>query len=223
MGRPINANAAETRADLLSVAIKHFGRDGFRRATTRRIAEDVGVSFATVHHYFGTKEALYAECIATSFSQLLEVGSEIAGLLLTPPEESRVERAVRHGFRLLSANANRSRFLLRAFVFEDPELVAKNVPAHRTRLLEGALGLLNKGGDAATAEARKVRLIGLGMLITRFVSASDFERDVLGDSAFASQGAIEDYLVFVAESTLGEDVGKLSALAALLPNAKESA
>ncbi len=223
MGRPINANAAETRAKLLAVAIHHFGRDGFRRATTRRIAEDVGVSFATVHHYFGTKESLYAECIATSFSQLLEIGAEIAGLLLTTPEESRVERAVRHGFRLLSANANRSRILLRAFVFEDPELVAKNVPAHRTKLLEGALGLLNNGGDAATAEARKVRLIGLGMLITRFVSASDFERDVLGEQAFASQGAIEDYLVFVAESTLGEDVGKLSAIAAFLPTPKESA
>jgi AcrR family transcriptional regulator len=223
MGRPINANAAETRADLLRVAIEHFGRDGFRRATTRRIAEEVGVSFATVHHYFGTKEALYAECIAAAFTQLLEVGAEVASILVTPPEESRVARAVRHGFRALSANQSRSRFLLRAFVFEDPELVAKNVPAHRTQLLEGALSLLGVGGDEAAAEARNVRLIGLGMLITRFVAASDFERDILGDSAFAASGAIEDYLVFVAESTIGADVGKLSALAAFIPSAKDSA
>mgnify|MGYP003665293395 FL=1 len=221
MGRPINANAAETRADLLRVAIEHFGRDGFRRATTRRIAEDVGVSFATVHHY-GTKEALYAECIAAAFAQLLEVGAEIARVLVTLPEESRVARAVRHGFRALRANTSRSRFLLRAFVFEEPELVAKNVPAHRKKLLDGALSLLNAGGDAATAEARKVRLIGLGMLITRFISVSEFERDVLGDHAFDEDGAIENYLVFVAESTLGSDVGKLSALAAFIPPAEGS-
>ncbi len=218
MGRPINANAEKTRASLLSVAIDHFGREGFHRSTTRGIADEVGVSFATLHHYFGKKEALFGECIALAFDELLGVGAEVAQELATPPTKSRVERAVRLGFRSMQANVSRSRFLLRAFVFEAPDLVGAHVPAHRNRLLEGALRLLNAGSDDASAQARKVRLVGLGMLLTRFVSASEFERDVLGDAAFGPNAAIEDYLVEIATLTLGEEVAKLATLAAFLPS-----
>ncbi len=216
MGRPVNANAEQTRADLLAVAMMHFGRDGFRRATTRGIAKEVGVSFATLHHYFGKKEALYGECIQAAFKELLQVGVELATELATPPTATRIERAVRSAFRAMQANASRSRFLLRAFVFEDPELVSAHVPEHRNALLNGALSLLGAGADEGTAQARKVRLIGLGMLLTRFVSASHFERGVLGDEAFGDNGPIEDYLVEVATSSLGEDVGQLAALSSLL-------
>jgi AcrR family transcriptional regulator len=206
MARPINADASRTRAALLSVAIEHFGRDGFRKATTRKIAGDVGVSFATLHHYFGTKEALFAECIEKAFDELLEIGAQVAVVLSTPPTEDRVRRAVRHGYRVTSASPSRSRFLMRAFVFEDQELVAKHVPEHRNRLFDGALTLLQTGVDEETAEKRRVRFIGIGMLLTRFAAASSFERGLLGEQAFAHGGAIEDYLVQIAEATLGKDV-----------------
>jgi len=41
-------------------------RDGYEKITTRRIAEIAGVNIATLHYYFGTKEALLTE--ATRFA-----------------------------------------------------------------------------------------------------------------------------------------------------------
>jgi hypothetical protein len=101
-------------------------------------------------------------------------------------------------------------------VFEDPALVAKHVPAHRAKFFAGALALLQGDGDAAGIEQRKVRLIGIGMLITRFAAASEFERSFLGAHAYAADQAIEDYLVQVAETTLGPLLSEHAALAALL-------
>jgi AcrR family transcriptional regulator len=203
VARPRNADAAETQARLLAVATAHFGRDGFRAATVRRIAADAGVTFATVHHYFGTKEALFGACVAAAFEELLELGREVASILATCPRDQRVGRAVRHAFRAACAANDRSRFLLRSFVFEDPSLTSAHVPAHRKSFVEGALALLRGNGDR---DERLVRLVGIGMLVTRFATASPFEHDLLGAGAYAANGSIEDYLVQIAESTLGDDV-----------------
>ncbi len=212
MSRPVNANAEHTRAELLRTATLHFGRDGFHRATTRRIAADVGVSFATLHHYFGKKDALYGECIKGCLAELMALGVALATELATPPTSDRIDRAVRLGFRRMQANPDRSRFLLRAFVFEDPELVSTYLSGQRNPLLEGALRLL-AGGDDEAAARRKVRLIGLGMLLTRFVSASHFERGALGDSAFDENGLIEEYLVDMAKKSFEDEVDSFAALA----------
>ncbi len=216
MGRPINADAAKTRSTLLSVAIEHFGRDGFQGATTRGIAQGVGVSFATVHHYFGTKEALFAECIKCAFDDLMSLGMQVVLELTALPHGTRVERSVRRCFRLISQRPSRARFLLRAFVFEDPELVAAHVPPHREKLVAGARKLLQGRGAGDSSATERVRLMGISMLMTRFAAASRFERDILGDAAFAEDGIIEDYLVEIAMATIGPDLASLSQLSELI-------
>jgi AcrR family transcriptional regulator len=53
-----SGRAAETRRRILEVAIRSFGRHGFRRTRIDDVAERAGVSRALVHGYFGSKADL---------------------------------------------------------------------------------------------------------------------------------------------------------------------
>ncbi|SDT19622.1 TetR/AcrR family transcriptional regulator [Microterricola viridarii] len=46
------------REQILRVAARHFGRDGFEAVSVRDIAEQAGVTRALVYHYFPGKDAL---------------------------------------------------------------------------------------------------------------------------------------------------------------------
>lgn len=52
------AESHETRAKLLSAALKLLARDGYARLSTRDIAAEAGVNHALVHYYFGAKDRL---------------------------------------------------------------------------------------------------------------------------------------------------------------------
>lgn len=56
---------SRTRQRLLEGATRVFSRKGYEAATTRMIAEEAGVNLASIPYYFGTKEALYAEVLAS--------------------------------------------------------------------------------------------------------------------------------------------------------------
>lgn len=53
----------DTRAEILEAARRIFSEAGFDRATIRGIAAEAGVDPALVHHYFGTKDELFAASI----------------------------------------------------------------------------------------------------------------------------------------------------------------
>ena len=54
---------ADTRGSILSAARSEFGDKGYHQATIRSIAAEAGVDPALVHHYFGSKEDLFAASI----------------------------------------------------------------------------------------------------------------------------------------------------------------
>jgi AcrR family transcriptional regulator len=54
-----NAAGSDTRTRLIEVAAKHFAEHGYRGASQREIQRELGMNPATVHYYFGSKEALY--------------------------------------------------------------------------------------------------------------------------------------------------------------------
>ncbi len=60
-GRP--TGVSDTRAKIIKAARTAFAESGYDGATIRRIAGDAEVDPALVHHYFGTKEALFAEVV----------------------------------------------------------------------------------------------------------------------------------------------------------------
>lgn len=60
-GRPVGGT--DTRAKIIEAARTAFAERGYDGATIRRIAGDAGVDPALIHHYFGSKESLFAEVI----------------------------------------------------------------------------------------------------------------------------------------------------------------
>ena len=85
MSTPRPRHAAQTRADILTVARRRFAKDGYERTTLRAIAADAGIDAALVSRYFGSKQDLFAT--ATEFRIDLPDMShvepdEVAGMLL---------------------------------------------------------------------------------------------------------------------------------------------
>jgi AcrR family transcriptional regulator len=70
-----------TREQILLAAKIALARDGYEKITTRSIAKEAQVNIATLHYYFGTKEALLDETISYSkerFREVLEKAIEAA-------------------------------------------------------------------------------------------------------------------------------------------------
>ena len=64
--------AAERRAQLLDVARRVFGRDGYRGASMEAIAEAAGVTKPVLYQHFSSKHALYASLLEAELGQLTE-------------------------------------------------------------------------------------------------------------------------------------------------------
>jgi AcrR family transcriptional regulator len=52
----------ETRARIIRSAVEIFGRDGYARASTRKIAAAAAVNPPALQYYFGSKEGLHQAC-----------------------------------------------------------------------------------------------------------------------------------------------------------------
>jgi AcrR family transcriptional regulator len=61
-GRPAG-NTSDTRERILTNARELFARNGIDKTSIRTIAAAAGVDSALVHHYFGTKQQLFAAAI----------------------------------------------------------------------------------------------------------------------------------------------------------------
>lgn len=60
-GRP--SGSSDTRERILTSALELFARNGIDRTSIRAVAAGAGVDAALVHHYFGTKQQLFAAAI----------------------------------------------------------------------------------------------------------------------------------------------------------------
>lgn len=81
-GRPAGTKAgaaAGTRERILAAAREEFSARGYDRTSVRSIGKAAGVDAALVHHYFGTKEQVFAAAIEVSFGPALELPDALAG------------------------------------------------------------------------------------------------------------------------------------------------
>src|SRR5688572_30209237 len=100
MARPPNADAGATQARVLGAALDLFSESGAPRVSIRDIAKRAGVTLATVHHYFGTKDELYSACIEAMYAELEAFRLDIEPAIKnTKTPEELVERTVRRSFR----------------------------------------------------------------------------------------------------------------------------
>ncbi|MFD4407393.1 TetR family transcriptional regulator [Nocardia sp. NPDC058499] len=63
-GRPgRRPGTSRTRATILDAARQRFAKNGFDKTSIRAVAADAGVDPALIHHYFGTKQQLFAAVV----------------------------------------------------------------------------------------------------------------------------------------------------------------
>ncbi|MFI9552451.1 TetR/AcrR family transcriptional regulator [Nonomuraea endophytica] len=82
--------SVDTRGEILAAARTVFAEKGFDKATVRGIAREAKVDPALVHHYFDTKEGMFAEAM-----QLPINPEEVVPALLEGPRDELGERLVR--------------------------------------------------------------------------------------------------------------------------------
>ncbi|TDD19567.1 TetR family transcriptional regulator [Nonomuraea diastatica] len=82
--------SADTRGEILAAARKVFAEKGFDKATVRGIAREAKVDPALVHHYFDTKEGMFAAAMQLPITPEIVVPVLVAG-----PREEIGERLVR--------------------------------------------------------------------------------------------------------------------------------
>ncbi|MDT5175794.1 MAG: hypothetical protein QOG37_3045 [Mycobacterium sp.] len=80
-GRP--AGNSDTRARILTSARELFAINGIDRTSIRAVAKAAGVDAALVHHYYGTKEQLFAAAVHLPIDPM----QVIAPMRETPVEE----------------------------------------------------------------------------------------------------------------------------------------
>jgi AcrR family transcriptional regulator len=100
------AGAADTRGEILTAARHVFGELGFDGTTVRAVAARAGVDPALVHHYFGTKQALFLAAmeLPIDFNALIE-------RVMSGPRQAIGERLVRESLELWEDPATRPLFL----------------------------------------------------------------------------------------------------------------
>ncbi|MFF9771433.1 TetR family transcriptional regulator [Streptomyces sp. NPDC053086] len=77
-GRPPRTESGDTRDRILTAAREEFSARGYEKTSVRGIAKSAGVDSALVHHYFGTKEQVFAAAIEVAFAPALNAPNAVA-------------------------------------------------------------------------------------------------------------------------------------------------
>ncbi|MFJ8754357.1 TetR family transcriptional regulator [Streptomyces sp. NPDC102441] len=93
-GRPsrtAGATGPDAKARILEAARTEFAERGYDKTSIRGVARAAGVDAALVHHYFGTKDELFAAAIELSFEPALVLPQVLGG-----PADALGERLARY-------------------------------------------------------------------------------------------------------------------------------
>ncbi|HEX8207150.1 MAG TPA: TetR/AcrR family transcriptional regulator [Solirubrobacteraceae bacterium] len=71
------AKAADKRRIILDAAVRVFARQGFHTARVSDIADDAGVAYGLVYHYFGSKDEVLDTLFLDRWNLLLEAIREV--------------------------------------------------------------------------------------------------------------------------------------------------
>ena len=200
-----------TREAILRAARGRFNDHGYAGATIRDIAADAGVAPALVHHFFGTKEALFADAMRLPVLPS-EVMAQVIGSGLGDSAGSMGEAMVRAALMMWEVPDIREPFigLLRSAVIDERAL-----RMFREFLTEVIINVIatavEQGGrsPAAEADARfraslvasQMLGLGLGRYLLKIESLADAGAD---DLVRAIGPAIDLYLTGSLSRTGGE-------------------
>ncbi len=79
--------AIDKRRAILDAAVRVFARQGYHATRVADIADEAGVAYGLVYHYFRSKEAVMTELFTERWSLLLAAGEEVQKGTGTPREK----------------------------------------------------------------------------------------------------------------------------------------
>ncbi len=100
------ARGEETRARIITTALRVFGEEGFNQASTRQIAADAGVNPPALQYYFGGKEGLHRACAQFIIDRMLRIISPALTQAREIRSSARREQAIDGLCALLDAMAD---------------------------------------------------------------------------------------------------------------------
>jgi len=103
---------ADRRRQILTAAVKVFAEKGFHEARVGDIAEEAGIAYGLVYHYFASKEALLETIFRTTWAEMLARVEEVEAAGVPAAE------AVRQVTALLLRTWRRDPDLVRVLVRE---------------------------------------------------------------------------------------------------------
>ncbi len=160
-GRPAGQAAGETRDRILAAAREEFSARGYDRTSVRSIAKAAEVDAALVHHYFGTKEQVFAAAIEVSFAPAREMPDALAD----GGPEGMGERAARFMLRIWEDPATREPLLaiVRSAVTNETAAAVFRGMVSRMVLVRAA-GELSGPDPEYRLQLAAAQLIGMVML-----------------------------------------------------------
>jgi AcrR family transcriptional regulator len=221
MARPNKADSEETKRKLLNAAAASFSQNGWRGTSLRQVATEAGVTLATIHHYFGNKDALYAaslnaiyDGLSVEAQPLLEVFARLksgAVDLGKADANSIVAELMRGAFHFARDHRSLIQLLMRPVV-ETGELDAR----WRDKMLVPFLDQMCTALSEALGNPRdsyRLPLQSLVSLTMRFALSSDRElarlagvappqRNVSEQGAQLALAEIESFLISLAQQLI---------------------
>lgn len=194
MARPPQADPAATRQKILDAGSRLFATAGVDGCSVRELARDVGVSVATIHHYFGSKHGLHEACVDSMYQDLGSLQGVLLELLAENPEDV-LETIIRRCWRFARDHQLQLRLLMREVVsaggLDDGRREAYMMPS--LALGSQALGQLT----GATPESMRLVLQSSTNLLVRYALGNEAEmRALTGLEDAGAEQAIEDHLVW---------------------------
>ena len=78
LGRPVDTDSEQTRANILNAAKECFGTAGFKSTSNRDIADKAGVTAATIYYYFKNKSDLFISAHHEVQEKILAIATRTA-------------------------------------------------------------------------------------------------------------------------------------------------
>lgn len=162
-GRPARTESGSgpgARERILEAARTEFAERGYDKTTVRGIAKAAGVDPALVHHYFGTKDEVFAAAIEVSFEPALVIPA-----ILGQGTEGIGERLARYFVGVWENPATRGPLLAIIRSALTHEAAAKVLRGFvLRRLLERIAGDLDVPNPKFRAELAASHMIGIAIL-----------------------------------------------------------
>jgi AcrR family transcriptional regulator len=184
------------KARILVAARRVFGEYGFHGATTRMIAEEVGIDISTLHYHWGEKGDLYHAVVLDINEdlrqQLIEVESVIHGL----PLAQRMDIAIDMMTDYLFDHSEISNLILFRYFAKtrDESILDIHVPELISDIAR-SMGLCSDKRAVPKRESMKVLAIMNG--IYSFISGEDFFRSMLKANRAEYISMVKETLKFI--------------------------